>query len=514
MVKFFRQFQKPLLVTLTVLVIISFVIMYAGPGSRLQGLNADRVGFVNGRSVSAAEYRGIGRQFEVLRTLGMLDVIIPLTGNARSMQDAVDNYVWNTLVLRHSSTALGILPTQDQILQAIQRVPAFQNQGKFDFERQSGFLNIYLKPRGFSETQFEEMIADSIRLQAIRDVLAASSAPAPDELENAYRRQHQKIEAAVVRFAKADVEKALQITEADLKKEFESRKDSLKTPEKRMVDYVLFPRSKGEKAEQNEKGDKEKDAKDAAKLQPEELQKLADKAADFAAALLEPNAKFSEVAKKFEATVKTSPSFASGERVKELGNDPRLANAAFQLTQEKPFSDTLVSSEGYYVFRLHSVEAAKPLSFEESKEKLSTSLKAERTRETLSLKATEARKKIEEAIKAGKAFAEAAQGQGLKVETPAPFSRSEAKSLEGKNASLIQHNAADLKEGETSMPIESSEETVLVHVLKRLPVDPADLEKQRPTLAPMLETQRTDGLLMEWIERQRAASIQNLAQAR
>lgn len=512
MVNVFRKFQKPLLVTLTVLVIVSFVIMYAGPGSRLQGLNADRIGFINGRSVSAAEYRSIGRQFEVMRTLGMLEVIIPLTGSARSMQDAVDNYVWNTLVLRQASKTLGILPTQDQILQAIQRVPVFQNQGKFDFDRQSGFLNLYLKPRGFNEAQFEEMIADSIRLQAIRDVLAASSAPAPDELEHAYRRQHQKIEAAIVRFAKAEIEKGISISEDDLKKEFESRKESLKTAEKRMVDYVLFPLPKAEKSD---KGEKDSEAsKEPQRPSTEDLQKVADKAADFAAALLEPNAKFSEVAKKFESAVKTSPTFASGDRLKELGNDPRLASAAFQLSKEKPFSDVLPSSEGYFVLHLHSVEPSKALSLEESKEKLTASIKAERTRETLSLKATEARKKIEEALKTGKSFAEAAKGQNLTVETPQPFSRSEAKSLEGKSASLIQHNAADLKEGETSMPIEGSEETLLVHVLKRLPIDPADLEKQRPSIAPMLETQRTDGLLMEWIERQRAAIVQNLAQAR
>jgi hypothetical protein len=62
--------------------------------------------------------------------------------------------------------------------------------------------------------------------------------------------------------------------------------------------------------------------------------------------------------------------------------------------------------------------------------------------------------------------------------------------------------------------LEASDETLLVHVLKRLPVDPADLEKQRPTLVPMLESQRTDALLMEWIERQRASALQSLVENR
>ena len=49
-------------------------------------------------------------------------------------------------------------------------------------------------------------------------------------------------------------------------------------------------------------------------------------------------------------------------------------------------------------------------------------------------------------------------------------------------------------------------DTLLVHVTKRLPIDPANLEKEKSNILPMLESQRTDGLLSEWVERQRAAA--------
>jgi hypothetical protein len=48
--------------------------------------------------------------------------------------------------------------------------------------------------------------------------------------------------------------------------------------------------------------------------------------------------------------------------------------------------------------------------------------------------------------------------------------------------------------------------TLLVHVIKRQPIDPADLEQKKASLIPMLETQRTDGLLSEWVDRRRAAA--------
>ena len=211
------------------------------------------------------------------------------------------------------------------------------------------------------------------------------------------------------------------------------------------------------------------------------------------------------MAKRFELEVKTTGDFAAGERVAEFGNQPRAAAAAFKLTQEHPFSDTLQTEQGYLIMNLVGVQPSKPLSLDEAKGQLSESLKADKVRETLALKAADVRKNVEEALKAGKTFVQAAEGAGVKAETLEPFSRSESK-LTGDDASLIQNGAADLKAGQTSAAIEGPAGTLLVHVLKRQEMDPADLEKQKPSLVPMLETQRVDGLLSEWIERQRAAS--------
>ena len=70
----------------------------------------------------------------------------------------------------------------------------------------------------------------------------------------------------------------------------------------------------------------------------------------------------------------------------------------------------------------------------------------------------------------------------------------------------IQARAMELKEGELSAPVEGVEGTILVHLVKKVPFESKDIEAHREKLAPMLETARVDGLLGEWIERQRAAS--------
>jgi hypothetical protein len=497
MVNIFRRFQQPLLIILTVFVIVAFVILYGGPGTRLDRLGSNRIATIYDRSVQPAEYSSIGRQFEVCRMLGMFDLIIPLAQNSRTMSDAMDNYIWNTLVLRHEALRLGIQPTEVQVTEAIQRMPVFQTNGQYDHSRYMQAVQMALAPRGMNASHLEELVRDSIRMQSVRDVLSAGFTPAPDELEKAYASQHQKLEAAVIRISRDEVAKTVNVSNEDIQTAYETRKEGLKTPEKRKVQYVSFLLPKQEK--------------DAPAPVPADLQKIADRADDFASALLAEGAKFEDVAKRFGVEVKTTGDFAQGERVAELGNQMRVTAAAFKLTQEHPHSDTLQTEQGYMILNLVAVQPSKPLTLDEARGQLSDSLKADKVRESLALKAAEVRKKVEESVKAGKTFAQAAEVAGVKAETLEPFSRSDS-SLKGEDASLIQNGAADLKAGQTSNPVDGPSGTLLIHVLKRQDIDPADLEKQKASLVPILETQRVDGLLAEWIDRQRSASGLQLRQ--
>lgn len=499
MVNIFRRFQQPLLIILTVFVIIAFVVLYGGPGTRLDKLGSDRVATIYDRGVQPAEYSSIGRQFEICRMLGMFDLVIPLAQNARSMADVTDNYIWNTFVLRHEALKMGIQPTELQVTEAIQRMPAFQTAGQYDHSRYAQALQTVFAPRGMNSSHLEELVRDSIRMQAIRDMLSAGYGPSPDELEKAYSKQFQKVEAAVVRIPKEELAKQVKVSDEDLKGAYESRKDSLKTPEKRKVQFVAFVLPKREK--------------DGPALNASDMQKVADQADDFASALLAEGAKFEEVAKRLGVEAKTLPAFGLGERLAELGNNPRTTAAAFQLTPEKPFSDTLQTQEGYVVLNLLEIQPSKPLTMAEAKEQLLESLKNDKVRETLSLKAAEVRKQLEEALKAGKPFEQAAAATGFKAEVLEPFSRSDSK-LKGEDATLIQNSATELKPGQISSPLDGPAGPILVYVMKRQPVDPTDLEKQKETLLPMLETQRVDGLLSEWIDRQRTAAGLQINQAR
>ena len=491
MVNILRRFQQPVLITLTFFVIIAFVILYGGPGTRLDRLGSQHIATIYDRNVQPAEYNAIGRMFEVCRTLGMLDVVIPLAQNARTMGEVTSNYVWNTMVLRHEASKMGIEPTDNQVAEAIQKIPALQKSGQYDHERYLQMIQMVLSPRGMTSLNLEELVRDQIRLQTLRELLGTGSAPAPDELEAAYARRHQKVEAAFVRILREDVAKGVSITAEEIQKAFDARKENLKAPEKRKVQHVFFALP-------------EKDPTAAAPA-AEEMQKVADKAADFSVAAMAAGAKFEEVAKQFSMEVKSSPFFALGESLPEFANQSRVGAAAFQLSEEKPVSDPVPSEKGYYILRLEKTEASRPLTLEEAREQLTESLKSDRVRETLALKAADARKKIEEGLKAGKSFVQAAEAGGYKAERPEPFSRSDS-SLKGPESGLIQNALSELKPGGTSQPLDGPEATLLVHLIARQPIDKADFEAKKKEFITSLQSQRADALLSEWVDRKRAAA--------
>ena len=64
MVNLFRRFQQPLLVTLTIVIIISFVVLYNLPNQR-GNYAANEAGRLYGRTVTMGEAQRVARRLEV-----------------------------------------------------------------------------------------------------------------------------------------------------------------------------------------------------------------------------------------------------------------------------------------------------------------------------------------------------------------------------------------------------------------------------------------------------------------
>jgi hypothetical protein len=206
--------------------------------------------------------------------------------------------------------------------------------------------------------------------------------------------------------------------------------------------------------------------------------------------------------------VQETPEFAENEP--PPGLDAQAAQTTFALTKAEPNSDAIVSGkrDGYFVLQLAEVVESRPLTFEEAKAQLTDTLKQERSTEAMNLKASEIRQKIDAEVKAGKSMADAAQAAGVKAESFPTFSMAERKN-DAPDSNEVMSTASELRDGELSQFVATATGGFILHVDKRLPVDEADFEKQKPALTKNLEQRQSAALFDEWMkQRRKAANVQ------
>ena len=461
---------------------------------------AGGVGVIYGRTVPLGLAQKAIRKSELCLQLAQMEMYQPTGEHAMAdlyqslavnRQEAKENFLWNSMVLKHEADQLGVSATEDEIFEATKAMTAFQTNGTYDSQKYAAFVQNVLPHMGFGPEDLSDLIADSLRLKKIKVLLGSTVAPAESEIRDAFTRLNQKTEASVVRFKFDDFLASAQVPDEDLKKRFEERKATLKTDETRKVKFVAFTLPPTEKLE--------------GPARAKALSDLQKKAEDFTVAMTDKDAKFEEVATKVGVTVQETPEFSLVKPPAQLDASSEIAMAAFKLNQQQPNSDVLETPRGYYVLQLAGVTAPRPLTFDEAKGTLAESMKRERAQEALNLKATEVRNKIETEIKGGKTFAAAAEAAGVKAEDFPAFSPKEPK-VEPANSGEIMQTASELNEGQLSTVVPTSDGSVIVFVTKRLPIDENKLKTDRGQLADALGNAQRTMLFQQWLRLRRAAA--------
>lgn len=507
MVNLIRRFQKPLLIVIVILVIISYVIFYNMNATR--GLpTSDSVATIYGRGVTHMQQEKAAMRFQVTFLLRMTDVLFALGGQEAAIaammgQDpggaAVENYIWNSMVLRHEAEALGVTPSEAEIETAVKTTPAFQTNGQFDYNKYAIFNQNVLSHRGFTTADLQDVIADQIRVSKVRDLIGATTHASPAEVREIYVQRNQKSDISYIRLKLDDFKAAVPVSDEDVSKLFNERQATLKTDEKRKVRYVGFTLAAESKA---------MTPKDRAQA----TQKLAERAQNLAIALTEKGASLESVAAQQQVAVAETPLFTQQDAPSELGRSEEAVQAAFKLTEAEPHSDPVSAENGYFVMELSGTEPSRPMTLEEAKGLLTEQIKNERAQEAMNLKASELRTKIDAELKVGKSLEEAAQTAGVTVEKLPGFSLGDrSQGGDAPESSAIRSRAPELKEGELSELVPTPTGGILVRVDKRLPIDEAAFEKEKVAETQRFERQQDAMLFMDWLRvRRNAAEIKPL----
>lgn len=513
MITVLRKHRQVLMIVILVLAIP--FIFYFSQTPDFGAHRATDLGRIYDRQVTEVEFHRNARLLNLARSIGLSLSSDLMTTNIQSEGEMYAEFTWNRLVLRHEAEQLGIRPSSGEIAAFVKTLPRFQTDARFDINKYNEFTKTMLPSLGFNEAQIEELVADQLSLNRVKELLGTGVQASEAESAENYERAYGKMNVAVVRFRTEDFEKDLKISDEEIAKQFEVQKEQLKTEEKRTVEFVTFLLTEDEK-------------KLTGKERVDALQKVADRANDFSQALLEKDAKFGEVAARFQSPVLATGEFTAAAPDPQLTASPQATQMAFQLSLQTPFSDPVQGPDGFYILHLLGTTEARPLTLDEAKPKIAEAMKSERLREIVSKKGGEVAGKIREALKAGTPLEKVAEQSGVKLEripafaavekpTPKPEPGKEPDKVAPPETDLakdvpdfrmIKSAVGMLNAGEVSefTPVKAGG---LIAVLeKREPADPSGYAEAKAQFESRYLLARRGAIFVEWMrDRRRNANV-------
>ncbi len=493
--------------------------------------HSDDLGRIYDEPLTMVEFQRNARFASLARALGLTLVNDLMTVNVQSENDMYLEFAWNRLVLRHEAEKLGIQPNSSEVSNYVKTLPRFQGEGGvFDLTKYKEFTEETLPSFGFNETQIEEIVADQISLNKMKEMVTLGTQIPESENKENYEKAYGKLHIAVVRLSEDDFKNDVKITDDEIAKYYESHKDQLKSEEKRKVEFVSFSL-----------GDDEK--KLTGKERIDALQKVADSANEFVQALSEKDAKFDEVATRFNKTVTSTEDFPASSPPPQFSGNMMLTQSSFQLTTANPISEAIQGADGFHVLHLLGVTEAKQLDQNEAKPKIVEALTKEKVHQLMSARGAELALQIRNALKSqepiDKAVARtkmklspwwppelvaklglnaATEPSKINVERPKPFAFADSALLSPEDDPEPKQGTLDLPQIRNALvtlsPGESTDFTPLpeggfIAVLEKR--DPADAEGYAAAKAKYETsnlTARRRLLFVEWMrDRRKAANV-------
>jgi peptidyl-prolyl cis-trans isomerase D len=379
---------------------------------------------------------------------------------SQSFKSDVLGRMVNKIMIEKLSEDFGISASKKVILSAIAKDPSFKNEsGKFDHKKFEAFLanNGLNEERYVNEisndvtsvmilqtlalsapvNDFEIQMAESFKQEKrVADVITiseknATNLPKPniEEIEKFYGENKQGYTVSEMRkvsyihFSAKDFAKDLEVSDQELRAEYEKNKSQMMQPESRNFYHLVFAKEDEAKKflsefEKAEKSDKSNSKEVFAKLAKSQKNK------DLKAITL--------------------------NKMTQKDLLPQLADVAFKL-EKNAVSQATESPLGFHVFLLIDAKKAEPLSFEQAKTSLKKNMMANRDEKVLQEKISA----IDDLLLTSNSLSEVAKKFNLKVSSSENFNVSgqNEKGAQIPENSSLEHfaqNAFALKDNQTS----------------------------------------------------------------
>lgn len=506
MLEFLRRQTKPIMISLAAIIILAFTFWGGQTQPKDPGMHSaeDTAFTIYGKEHTFAEHSRLERLYRLAYGLGLSSP----TGRgdfASTMGFVVQKYqaegmipvdfAFNLLVLREELEKNGVRATNEEAREAFRKLPIFQSkEGSFDGNVAEQFQN-NIGALGLRDSDVFDVLRDWIGFKRLHEIVAGNAVLNNNVSKQLYASTFQTVKAASIPFVTDEFKKDAKPTDEEIAKYYEEQKETFKTAPKRAISYVLFPKPDVEKL----------NAEDTVKARNE----YAARVNDFGVAAIAPGAKLEEVAKNAKAELKTEPLFTREAPPEALKEEFALITEIFRIDpKNRPVSDPVEGTKGYYFFSVTQEEEPKQQELAEVKEKITEQLTTQKAQELMTKAATEARKKLEEAIKGGKSFADAAKEANLAPQDLPEFSPSNPL-MDRTNGREIAAETRTTPAGSFTKPLPTENGVLLVYVISKELRKREDGATTKENIEKSLDGMMQGDIFRAWFQRRREEAKEN-----
>jgi len=200
------------------------------------GTTAEVAATVNGTKITQQELENALRQQQdrMRQQLGA-NFDAAMFDNPEMKRAVLDNLVSQRLLIERARAARLAVP-DDQVVQVIAGIEAFQDGGKFDKKRYEAVLT----NQNMSPLTFEARVRDELLGQQMRDAYAQNGFAANSVVDNVIRLNEQQRVVSVSPIAFQSFMSQAKVDDAALKKYYEQNSNEFQAQEQAKVEYAKF----------------------------------------------------------------------------------------------------------------------------------------------------------------------------------------------------------------------------------------------------------------------------------
>ncbi|MEK6601858.1 MAG: SurA N-terminal domain-containing protein, partial [Candidatus Binatota bacterium] len=233
MLDFLRKRRRSWVITLFLAIIVLVFVLW-GVGSFVKEPILESVAEVNGEIVSQREFAiHYQRLIEFYRGL-FKGALSPETIKSLNLRSAIIEELIQKHLLLQEARRLGLEVSDEELMDAIERIPDFQVNGRFSKNR---YLQA-LRSNQLTTAQFEIERREQLTIQKLYDIVRDNVYVTEAEVKDRYSLELERVGFYFIRISASDFTPQVQVTTDEIKNHYERNKEALKEPLKVQVEYL------------------------------------------------------------------------------------------------------------------------------------------------------------------------------------------------------------------------------------------------------------------------------------